>query len=539
MPFAWYVALATLLYVLWRWRHSRTTSDVAAVRRRAVDDASDGATLVIVGKRPPAPLVNQFCGDAQRHIARRLALNGATLQRYKQKPNARLTNWGSHDLFNFAVAPVRTAHRALSGNDAMCDALRQFGAGSCGPRSFYGTSAAHVKFERAVSRWLGFDAALMYSSWRQLVISMPVAFCNGGTLVYDDAVCSTVLEGARAARCRTVSFAHNDADSLAAALDALYAQPDAHKHPVLVYVEGIYRERSGGHADHSAGDVVYSRNTSQAVVAPRQLYGAVCELGAISRVARRYAARGCLLALDDTLAVGLLGRTFRGSLDHHQLESSSVDVLVAGLDAAFASNASVCVSSHELTAHQRTHAPGFTFSAAPPPAHAAVAHNSLELIQQPRMHRARVTQLTDACDAFLTALANMDDSNATQRKRRCKPTRQVELFSSPVFHLYLKGVGEKVCLTRLRSEAEETLRADSSLAYTFENTLEAVSRHVEHEYHIRIPRVLVGADARDHVPSLRLVVRTDTCRTADIYTTLLAEMQRHANSVISRSIYYQ
>ena len=94
-------------------------------------------------------------------------------------------------------------------------AAEDFGTGRSGARIHAGTTPEILAMERKIARFLGREDALICTTGYQAMIAVVTTFMNGRTtLVVDEAVHASILDGAAIARCRLVRFRHNDPEDL-------------------------------------------------------------------------------------------------------------------------------------------------------------------------------------------------------------------------------------------------------------------------------------------------------------------------------------
>jgi serine palmitoyltransferase len=252
--------------------------------------------------------------------------------------------------------------------------LEEYTVGSCGPRGFYGTTRKHLELEAAIARFLGTPDAISYSDATATIASSIPAFAKKGDVLVIDEGCSYgVMAGAQLSRARVVMFKHNDAADLAAKLEAVNAADAAYAATQrrFIVVEGVYLD---------SGDL-----------AP---------LPAIVDLARKHCWR---VVVDDSVGIGAIGRTGRGSIEHCGLLVSDVDVLVGSLSTAFASVGGFCVGPRDVVDHQRLSGAGYCFSASAPPFLCATAAAAIGQVQDDVEGRL-CAELKERCRAAHRAL---------------------------------------------------------------------------------------------------------------------------------------
>jgi len=109
-----------------------------------------------------------------------------------------------------------------------------------------------------------------------------------------------------------------------------------------------------------------------------QDWGDLSPLREIVAVAERRKYR---VILDDSFGIGVLGRTGRGSLEHHGMRATDVMAVVGSMSGSLGSIGGFCAGNVEVVDHQRLAGAGYCFSAALPPFLATAASAALELIQ--------------------------------------------------------------------------------------------------------------------------------------------------------------
>ncbi len=255
-------------------------------------------------------------------------------------------------------------------------ALEHYTVGSCGPRGFYGTTKAHLELEDAIAKFMGTPESITYSDALATTASAIPAFSKrGDVLLIDAAANAGIVQGASLSRSKLVYFAHNDMADLERHLLAVKESDRKKKDLSLeqrrfIVVEGIYA---------ATGDL--------------------CRLSEVVTLARKYRWR---VILDDSNGVGVLGASGRGSVEHHGLAISDVDVLVGSLSTSFGSVGGFCVGSREVTDHQRLSGVGYCFSASAAPFLCAAATAALEQMQaNPHM----LATLQSRCKYTQNALA--------------------------------------------------------------------------------------------------------------------------------------
>ena len=229
------------------------------------------------------------------------------------------------------------------------------------------------------------------------------AFCKSGDLIVADAGVGYPLQSGMALSRSTVRyFKHNDLGDLRNLLDTIEEESKLGKgkdtQRRFMVVEGVYAN-----------------------------YGDVAPLREIVELKEKHGFR---LILDDSFALGVLGETGRGSLEHHDLRPEQVDIMLASLGHSFGSVGGICAGSRRVCDHQRLSGAGYVFSASLPPYLASAAIKSLDIIEEEG--KEMIAELEAKTDRLRCSL-----TRALSRSR----TLRVHEGMGPVIHLQL--VGEK------------------------------------------------------------------------------------------------
>ena len=184
-------------------------------------------------------------------------------------------------------ALIRAAHEALD----------RWGYGLSSVRFICGTQTPHRELEQKLSQFLGADDTILYSSCFD---------ANGGlfetllgpedAIISDELNHASIIDGIRLCKARRCRYQNNNMADLEAKL----------------------KEAQNVRFRMVATDGVFSMD------------GCIANLRAICDLAEKY---GALVMVDDSHAVGFLGRTGRGTPEHHQV-MGRVDLLTGTLGKA-------------------------------------------------------------------------------------------------------------------------------------------------------------------------------------------------------------
>jgi 7-keto-8-aminopelargonate synthetase and related enzymes len=249
--------------------------------------------------------------------------------------------------------------------EAGIEGLRRFGAGTASVRFICGTFTIHRELESALAKFVGTEASLSYVSAWNANEGFTATVAQEGDFIISDALNhASIIDSMRLAKaiskCTTAVYKHGDMDDLRAKL----------------------REAKGAKRRMIWTDGVFS------------MEGAIAKLPDILEIAREHDA---IVAVDDSHATGVLGKTGRGTAEHFGL-LGEVDVITSTLGKALGGAAGGFVAgSGALADYLTQRSRPQLFSNALPP---TVAASALAAVQYVEQNPERVRTLQDNARYF-------------------------------------------------------------------------------------------------------------------------------------------
>ncbi len=248
--------------------------------------------------------------------------------------------------------------------------IREYGYGVASVRFICGTQDIHLGLEKKISRFLGTEDTILFSScWAAneaffgAVTNEKLGMDSYRDVIYSDRLNhASIIDGQRLCRQETTDrkiYAHADVDDL---------------------VRQLEQDKGAGYRFRIiATDGVFS------------MEGDLAPLDRLVEVARRYAA---VLFVDDSHAVGVCGRSGRGTPEAKGVHGN-VDVITGTLGKAIGGAAGGYISGRkDLIAYLRQKARPYTFSNSLPPSIVYGASAAFDLLMRDRSYVRRLQQNT-------------------------------------------------------------------------------------------------------------------------------------------------
>jgi 8-amino-7-oxononanoate synthase len=244
------------------------------------------------------------------------------------------------------------------------EALERYGTGTHGVRILAGTLPLHEELEQTIARFKKTDDAIVYSSgYVTNLATVSTLVGRNDVVICDKFNHASIVDGCLLSGADFLRFRHNDMADLERRLQQ--ANPDAGK---LVVVDAVF-----------------------------SMDGDIINLPELGRLCREY---GALLMVDEAHSVGVLGETGHGVEEHFGLEGV-IDLNMGTLSKTIPSVGGYVAGRQDVITFLKHVARAFIFSASLPPAQAAAAKASFEVIEE---EPERVRKLRRNIQLFLGGL---------------------------------------------------------------------------------------------------------------------------------------
>lgn len=228
--------------------------------------------------------------------------------------------------------------------EAAMRALKEYGTSCSGSRFANGTIDLHESLEGSLARFVGKEAAVVFSTGFQTNQGVIAPLLSrSDTVIIDRLVHASIVDGVRLSFGKVRRFRHNDVESLRKNLEA-----SADSSGVLVVVDGVY-----------------------------SMDGDIAPLPEIVATAKEFGAR---IMVDDAHGLGVLGEHGRGTLEHFHL-MDEVDLVMGTFSKSFASLGGFVAGQERVVSYIKHHSRALIFSAAMPPSAIATVQAALEVIE--------------------------------------------------------------------------------------------------------------------------------------------------------------
>ena len=238
------------------------------------------------------------------------------------------------------------------------DALDKWGYGLASVRFICGTQSLHKELEARLSAFLGMEDVILYSSCFDANAGLFETILNKEDAVFSDALNhASIIDGVRLCKAARFRYGNNDTEDLAKQLESA-----GEARRKLIVTDGVF-----------------------------SMDGYVAHLPAICDLADKHAS---LLMIDDSHAVGFMGKNGRGTHEHHDV-MDRVDIITGTLGKALGGASGGYVGGRkEIVEFLRQRSRPYLFSNTLAPPIAAGSLQALDLLESSTELRDRLEENT-------------------------------------------------------------------------------------------------------------------------------------------------
>ncbi len=247
------------------------------------------------------------------------------------------------------------------------DGLESRGYGMSSVRFICGTQDIHRELEQKISKFLGTDDTILFSSCMDANAAVFEAlFGPEDALICDRLIHASIIDGCRLCK----------------------AQRHIYEHADMTMLEEKLKETQSARFRLIVTDGVFSMD------------GDLAKLDKICELAEKYDA---LTFVDDSHATGFIGKTGRGTHEHFGV-MDKIDIITTTLGKALGGASGGCISAHqEMVDMLRQRARTYLFSNSLPPVIASAANKVMDIISSTTERRDKLEELTRFFRAEMTS----------------------------------------------------------------------------------------------------------------------------------------
>jgi len=225
-------------------------------------------------------------------------------------------------------------------------AIEKFGTGCTGSRFLNGNLTIHEELEVKLAKYLGHEAAIVFSTGMQTNLGALAALCGPkDCMLFDSENHASIIDASRLALGPTFKWKHNDMESLEEQL----ASNINRFNRVTIVADGVF-----------------------------SMTGDVLKLDQVIALAEKY---GAMVYVDDAHGIGVMGDRGRGTMNHFGV-TEKVDFNMGTFSKSFASIGGVISGTHEAMDYVRHTARSFMFSASMAPSAVATVSACIDLCEK-------------------------------------------------------------------------------------------------------------------------------------------------------------
>lgn len=234
-------------------------------------------------------------------------------------------------------------HPALA--EAAEDALQRYGTSASASRLVSGERPPHRALEKQLADIYEAEDCVVYVSGHATNVStIGKLFGTQDVIFHDSLSHNSIVMGAMTSGAKRISFPHNDM----AALERLLKEHRPKAQRALIVTEGVF-----------------------------SMDGNIADLPGLIRLKKEW---GCFLMVDEAHALGVLGKSGRGTHEHFGINPKDVDLWMGTLSKTCCTCGGYIAGSKAVVELLKFTSPGFVYSVGMSPVLAAAAKRALEMM---------------------------------------------------------------------------------------------------------------------------------------------------------------
>lgn len=250
---------------------------------------------------------------------------------------------------------------------AAIEAIEKYGVGCVGSRFLTGNTDLHEKLEKKLAKFVGKEAALVFSTGMQTNLGTISALVGQDDVaIIDKFDHASIIDGCRLSLGRVLGYKHNDMKDLERVLSIIPNEKGK-----LIIVDGVF-----------------------------SMEGDVANLPEIVKLAKKYKAR---VMVDDAHGLGVMGANGRGTCEHFNL-TKEVDIIMGTFSKSFASIGGFIAADEKIIHYVKHYARSLIFSASFPPSCVASVLAALEITENEPERREQLWKNTKKMQEALKSL---------------------------------------------------------------------------------------------------------------------------------------
>lgn len=228
---------------------------------------------------------------------------------------------------------------------AATDALERWGTGASASRLVSGERPPHRALEKVLASLYGTEDAMVYVSGHATNVSTIGKLFGPNDVIFHDSLShNSIVLGAQSSGARRISYPHNDCE----ALRRLLLTHRASAERCLIVTEGVF-----------------------------SMDGNIADMPGLVALKKEF---GAFLMVDEAHALGVLGKTGKGTAEHFGLQPGDIDITMGTLSKTCCTCGGYIAGSAELIELLKFTSPGFVYSVGMSPVLAAASAKAIEIM---------------------------------------------------------------------------------------------------------------------------------------------------------------